>query len=290
MNLLRDAIEQLSGIEAGDARLEAETLLMHALGVDRTAWRRQGASAELSGDARARFEAMLARRLAREPLDYIVGTKPFCEIEVEVGPGALIPRNDTESLVEQVTAWASRRERSDRTDRIDHIDLIDVGTGSGAIVCALLERFPHWRAIGIDWSPQALLWAERTGRRNGVASRIAWMCGDLLAGVQEEMATIVVANLPYVCDGERESLDPEVRDHEPPEALFGGADGLALVRRLVPQAATVVAPTGLLALELSSEQVPVVTDWLTRDVRFEGVRAYRDLAGRPRGVLAERAR
>lgn len=295
MTTLGVAIEKLTEIEAGDARLEAETLLSHALGVSPANWRRRNPSEQLSEEARTRFDALLARRLAREPLDYIVGSKPFCEIEVEVGPGALIPRNDTESLVEEVTAWASRRDanergRSNGSNSCNGIDLIDVGTGSGAIVCALLVRFPSWRAIGIDLSPRALLWAARTGRRNGVESRVSWMGGDLLVGVQAETTTIVVANLPYVCDGERESLDPEVRDHEPPEALFGGPDGLDLVRRLLPQAATALVPTGLLALELSSEQVPVVAAWLEGDPRFASVRTYRDLAGRPRGVLAERAR
>ena len=280
--LLRDAARRLAGIGAGNPRLESEYLLAAALGCARIDLFRRDPRAPVPEEARAAFEALLARRFAREPLQYVLGRAPFCELELELGRGALIPRGETEVLVDLVTAEARRLPPT-----VPKV-LADIGTGSGAILLALLHRLPDWYGVGIDPEPAALNWASRNRLGAGLAQRAELTRGDLTNCLRPGRLGIVVSNPPYIRTGEIPDLAPEIREHEPRSALDGGEDGLEVVRRLLPGAAEALASGGLLAVELAPDQPPVVAALLEREGPFRQVRVFRDLADRPRGILARR--
>lgn len=278
--LLRDATARLGRIEAGNPRLEAEYLLAAALRLDRARLFLLPVGQPIAPAAWARFESLLTRREAREPLQYILGTVPFCDLELQVGPGVLIPRSETEVLVERVAkALARDRERAAL--------LVDVGTGSGAILLALLHRLPAWRGIGIDRSPEALHWA---GRNAGPwRQRLLLVRGDLLEALPPASADAIVSNPPYIRRAEIDALAPEIRDYEPRLALDGGEDGLEPLRRLAAQAARVLRPGGLFAVELAPDQVAEAERLLAASGLFAPGESFDDLAGRSRGVLVRRS-
>lgn len=307
---IRDAARRIESIGAGNPRLEAEYLMAAALGMPRIRlWlvERPPQASEF-----AAFDRLLDRRLAREPLQYVLGTAEFAGIELQVGPGVLIPRSETEILVEQVeealraAAGAAGASGSAGAPAVSR-DLgasgpapliVDVGTGSGAILLALLRRIEGARGIGIDAQEAALAWARRNAERLAaedadafprLKDRVEFLLGDLLeplgCGLRVDA---VVSNPPYVRLDERPQLAPEIRDHEPPEALFAGEDGLELIRRLIPQAEFHLAPGGLLALEIGITQGDAVRGLLAGGA-WKSVEVRPDLTGRPRIVLARRA-
>lgn len=287
--LLAGAASHLRAIDAAQPRLEAEYLLQQALGISRLSLLSRAADAPMDPAARARFDALLRRRLAREPLAYVLGHAEFCGLSLEVGPGALIPRPETEVLVERVRAWAAQHPPPPGACGID------VGTGTGAIALALARGLAMpW--IGVDRSHAALAWAARNrgsletaGSRDGSVSLAR---GDLLTAFRRRdrhPVWIVVANLPYIPDADIDGLAVDVRDHEPRLALAGGPDGLRLVRELARQAAQLLAPGGLLALELGLGQASAMQRMLETDLPFQEAEVYADLTGRDRGVLARRA-
>jgi release factor glutamine methyltransferase len=301
LSLLRDAAARLAAIDAGNPRLEAEYLLAHALGIERSILLRRDPSQAVGPEGETGFAALLARRLAREPLQYVLGTVPFAGLDLVIGPGALIPRGETEVLVEQAAAalrsggspgsggphgaaLASLASSGDGT-RVPLV--IDVGTGSGAIVLSLLQRLPGWRGLGIDSSPAALAWARRNRERVG-EQRCDLLRGDLLASVRAGAADVVVSNPPYIRSAEIPGLAPEILEHEPREALDGGEDGLDPFRRLVGETARVLRPGGLLALELAPDEPDQAAELLAASGAFHPARIFLDLAGRKRGVLARR--
>jgi len=309
LGLLRDAAARLLDIDAGNPRLEAEYLLAHALGIERSTLLTRDPGLAVDPDVHAGFATLLARRLTREPLQYVLGTVPFAELDLVIGPGALIPRGETEVLVEQVAAAlrSSGSSASVASSGSGHVGedgallhfpgsqregnraplLIDVGTGSGAIVLALLHRLPGWRGIGIDSSPAALTWARRN--RAGVGDRsCALVRGDLLAAVRTGVADAVVSNPPYIRSAEIPGLAPEILEHEPREALDGGVDGLDPFRRLASEAVRVLRPGGLLAVELAPDQPDQAAELLAASGAFHAARIFVDLAGRKRGLLARR--
>ena len=289
---IRDAAQRIESIGAGNPRLEAEYLMAAALGVPRIRlWLidRPPAACELEA-----FEQLVARRLTREPLQYVLGTVEFAGLDLAVGPGVLIPRSETEVLVERVEA--ALRARGGERGAAPMI--VDVGTGSGAILLALLRRFARARGIGIDARPEALAWARRNAERLAkseaaglpdLPGRIEFLLGDLLDALRpERVIDVVVTNPPYVRLDERDALAPEIRDHEPPEALFAGEDGLDLIRRIIPQASARLRAGGLLAIEIGITQADAVRGLLAGG-EWGAVEVCPDLAGRPRVVLAERA-
>jgi release factor glutamine methyltransferase len=277
---VRDAATRLAGIEAGNPRLEAEHLMAAALAIPRIElWL---IDRDPSPEEIAAFESLLARRLAREPLQYVLGNADFAGLTLGVAPGVFIPRNETEILVERA---AARLRRGDGAFRARPL-VIDVGTGSGAILLALLTRFPDARGIGIDRDPRALACARGNARRLRLAGRAEWVRGDLLAGIGEG-AGAIVSNPPYVRLDEAADLAPEIREHEPGEALFAGPDGLAQIRPLIPQAAERLRSGGTLALEIGIAQADAVHAMLAAGP-WEEIEVARDLAGRPRIALADR--
>jgi release factor glutamine methyltransferase len=313
-SFVRRAAGLLRGIGAGNPRLEAEYLLSRAFGLDRIDLLRRRPHEEIPEAVQAHFERLLQRRLAREPLQYVLGTVPFCELDLEIGPGALIPRSETEVLVEQVCRAVRRLEpapdhemqrgeretqRAERGSRRGEHEsrgadrsatdlLIDVGTGSGAILLALLHRLPGFSGVGIDSSRDALVWARRNLRRVPAGRRAHLLRGNLLDPIRGGSAMLVVSNPPYIRTADIPELAEEIRDHEPFPALDGGEDGLSLVRPLLAEAARVLRPGGLFAVELAPDQPEVVRKWARAAGAFQDVVIYQDLADRPRGILARR--
>jgi len=299
---LRQAADRLRGIGAGNPRLEAEYLAAHALGVERIDLFRRHDEEPLPSEAAERLEQLLRRRLAREPLQYVLGNVPFCDLLLEVGPGTLIPRSETEILVERVVEAAREMTAVATTmaegrasamvaasaSRSRPPLLIDIGTGSGAILLACLHRLPGWRGFGTDPSAAAMAWARRNRDALKFDDRAALLRGDLCQALRPGSADFVVSNPPYIRREELADLAPEIREHEPREALDGGEDGLEVVRRLIPGAAAALRPGGWLALELAPDQPETVRALLADRGDFDSLRIFQDLAARPRGVLARR--
>ena len=267
---------------ASSALRDAELLLLHALHLPRTALYAHG-DRPLSPHEQQIYTVLIERRLAHEPIQYITGTQEFFGLALHVTPATLIPRPETELLVEATLAYLAQIPPShDRP-----ISLADVGTGSGAIAIALATHLPGARVVAIDLSDAALGIARRNAATHRLADRIRFVAADLLAGVAppELPFDAIVSNPPYIPQTDRSSLHPQVRDHEPATALFAGLDGLDIYRRLIPQAALALIPGGLLAMEIGAGQQAELDRLLTgwRDVQF-----LDDLQGIPRVVLARR--
>jgi len=266
------------GVERG--RLGAEHLSAHALGLPRLQiylqYDRPLDTSELDA-----FRPLLRRRARREPLQYILGRAAFRELDLAVDPRVLIPRPETEVLVEEVLTWARGRE---------DLDALDLGTGSGAIALSLLVEGPFRRVVATDVSEGAVEVARGNARGAGVEGRLELRVGTLFDSVDPgETFDVVVSNPPYVAEDEASDLQPEVGEWEPAPALFGGPDGLSVVRAIVQGAGEVVKPGGVLALEVGVRQPGIVARLLEETGVFHGVRIRRDLAGRQRIVLALRA-
>jgi release factor glutamine methyltransferase len=238
----------------------------------------------LSPEELQAFKPLLLRRAGREPLQYILGTAGFRELELAVDSRALIPRPETEQLVQEVLDWVASRSWSDREPAA-----LDVGTGSGCIALALAQEGPFQRVVATDASEEALDLARENADRTGLAGRVEFRSGAGWAPVGGQRFDVVVSNPPYVAEAERETLAPEVVEWEPDPALFAGDDGLHTLRTLVAGAADHLRPGGLLALEVGLGQAAHVADLLRTGPgasRYDGVRVAEDLARRDRFVLA----
>jgi release factor glutamine methyltransferase len=273
--LIRDALlEGRCVLSGGEASLEAELLVMHALGVDR-ARLYQRLAEPLAPEAGEAYRRLLDRRAANEPLPYIIGHREFFALDFEIMPAALIPRPETETLVELAIAFAHERcaGRS--------IAIADIGTGSGVIAVALARELPLARIVATDVSAAALALARCNAARHDVASRIIFVEGDLL----EPLATpvqIIAANLPYVTTAQWESSPPEIHDHEPHLALDGGQDGLDLIRRLLEQAPARLVESGASFCEIGAWQGDEAREIARRAFPDARIEMARDLAGRDR--------
>ncbi len=241
---LRQAAARISEAGSDEAALEAEILLMHATGLDRARLYQRLGEGLLPEQAEA-FAGFVDRRLAHEPVPYITGHKEFFELDFEVTRAALIPRPETEMLVELVLLFAQERGES--------LTIADIGTGSGAIAVSLAHALPGSRVIATDTSRRALALARRNAERHAVANRIDFRRGDLLAPLDGQV-DVIVTNLPYVRTDEWHALPPELAEHEPRVAFDGGPDGLRLIRRLLRQAPSRLRPGGALFAEISDDQ------------------------------------
>jgi release factor glutamine methyltransferase len=280
------------------ARRDAESLLIHLTGKNR-AWLLAHATDEFGGCTAIRYASLIERRLAGEPIQQITGETEFYGLPFRVTRDVLIPRPETEHLVEATLALAktlrapsfSRRLRKGWDAETSHsqeqaVRIVDIGTGSGAIAVALAHSLPHARITAVDLSPAALEIAEENARRNGVADRIRFLHGDLLEPVAGESFDFVVSNPPYVPETDSASLAVEVRDYEPALALFAGSNGLDLYRHLIPSAAKVLRPGGFLLLEIGFGQREAVSHLLTAN-GFENIEATPDLQGIPRVLCGQ---
>jgi release factor glutamine methyltransferase len=265
---LDSAVIAIGAAGSPTPQLDAEILLAAVLGVDRTALF-VDPGREVVGPAVRAFQDCVRRRsVKREPVAYIVGRRGFRHVELAVDARVLVPRPETELLVEVGLSFAPRAR------------VVDVGTGSGAVALALKAERPDLTVVGTDVSAGALAVARANGAQLGLD--VEFVEGDLLAGI--EQCDGVLCNPPYVCDAERAGLAPEIVRHEPPGALFAGQDGLDVIRRLVPAAAG-VAP--LLAVEVGSGQAPAVAA-LMASAGYADVSVRRDLAGIERVVVGSR--
>ncbi len=255
---------------------DAAMLLTYLLGVDRT-YLRAHPELAISLDQQAAYQALVARRLRFEPIQYIVGTQEFYGLTLRVSPAVLIPRPETELLVEAVAT---------RVPKEKEIRILDVGTGSGAIAIALAYVLPRAYVTAVDLSAEALAVARENARSHGLADRISFLESDLLAAVVTDAPfAAIVSNPPYIPLAEASSLHPQVREHEPADALFSGATGLEIYERLIPKAASLLVPNGLLALEMGYGQQAALAALL----RFwTEVEFLPDLQGIPRVALARR--
>jgi release factor glutamine methyltransferase len=258
-----------------NARLNAELLLAGTLGLKRLDLYLQH-DRPLRAEELAAFKARLQRRAKREPLQYIDGTAAFRDLELRVDARVLIPRPETELLVQAALDWAAGRPG---------LSALDVGTGSGAIALALATEGSFSPVVAVDLSPGALEVARANAEALGVA--VDFREGSLFAAVHGERFDLVVSNPPYVGDEERAALDPEVRDWEPSGALFAGTGGLDVIAPLVREAPAHLEPRGLLALEIGAAQGAAVSELIAATGAFAPARVLPDLAGRDRMVLAE---
>jgi release factor glutamine methyltransferase len=285
--LLADAERALAagphpGSQVARARRDAEALLLLALqrrlpDVNR-AWLIAHQDDTVAPEAVSGLRAMLDRRIAGEPMQYISGEAEFRGLPFLVNRHVLIPRPETEHLVEKVVALAANF----RGPRI-----LDVGTGSGAIAISLAHECPAAVVTATDISRSALDLARQNAARLGFANRIRFLEGDLLTPVAGESFDIVVSNPPYVPERDRAGLSVEVRDYEPAQALFAGEDGLAVFRLLIPAAFAALAPGGFLAMEIGFGQEFAIAALLAAS-RFTQIEFTADLQGIPRVASAQR--
>jgi release factor glutamine methyltransferase len=282
MNTIEEAIQASSmclhaaGIE--DPRMESEFLVAACLKVPRTQLvlhRRD----RLSADKIRRVQSWLRERQSRKPLAYVSGEQPFRDMTLRVSPNVLVPRPETELLVEQACRLLDEREAA---------VVVDVGTGTGAIALSLSAHPKVARVIAIDISAEALE-VSRANARNYQRAPVEWIEGDLLSPLlkRHACADLVVANLPYVRSSEMSALEPELH-WEPRLALDGGEDGMRLIEPCAAQAAEVLRPGGYLLLEIGADQSQAVIALLRRQGGWRDILVFRDLAGLPRIVQSRR--
>jgi len=302
-----------------DASRDALVLLLHATNLTRAAYH-ANPDRPLTPQQASAYAALIARRLTHEPIQYITGEQEFYSLALHVTPAVLIPRPETELLVEAVLAElgcdsvAAQSSSSRQAPIGDRLHILDIGTGSGAIAIALAHHLPHAHITATDISPAALALAAANAARYHLTPRIHFLLSDLLARVPHSSRSdgwgseiprvphssrsdewgsendiiqfdVIVSNPPYVPTSDRPTLHPQVRDHEPATALYAGPDGLEVYRRLIPQAHAALKPNGLLTLELGHHQRDALAALLAG---WHSVRFLNDLQQIPRVVLARK--
>ena len=275
LNLKQTLVEGATALLnfVAEPRRDAELLLMRCLGKDR-AWLLTHSDELLTPAQAAQYEQWLARRARHEPIQYILGEQEFYGLTFYVTPAVLIPRPETEHLVEAALA---------RAPHDAPLRIADIGTGSGAIAIALAHTLPQANVTALDLSPATLAVAQENAVKLGVADRIRFLVSDLLQAVSGEHFDIIVSNPPYV--PKSEILEPQVRDYEPATALYAGTNGLDIYERLIPQAHAALKPGGWLLMEIGHGQrealAALLKDW--NEVSFVD-----DLQGIPRVACAKR--
>ncbi len=258
-------------------RAAGEILLAHALGLRRIDLYLRY-DQPLNPDELQRYKALVIRRVKREPVAYIVGAREFWSMELHVTPDVLIPRPETECLVEAaLTRLQAAGETGVRS-------VLELGTGSGAVVLALASQCPGHRYVASDRSPRAAAVALGNARRHALGDCVAFVCGDWFTPLAPRRALfdLIVSNPPYVSSADIGRLQPEIQRYEPVEALDGGPDGLGPIRRLVAEAPEYLKPGGWLLLEIGCDQQAAVVRIAGRCGRYEAISVGRDYAGRPR--------
>jgi len=293
---LKSGITQLRNAQVPSFTLAAELLLLHVLGRDRT-WLYAHPEESVSQAIAERFQALIARRAAGEPTQYLTGRQEFWGLEFEVTPDVLIPRPETEHVMEvALDRLALREARAGRPQMTsgEGFLIADIGTGSGCLAIALAKELPKAKICATDNSSEALVVARRNAERQGVAERIHFVQCNLLEGLESPVTSnqlprtdLIVSNPPYVGRSETVTLPIEVRKHEPESALYGGEEGYELYADLVSQAARNLRPGGILVLELGHNSLPAVRPLLDAPT-WANVGVTNDLAGIPRVIAAER--
>lgn len=265
-----------AGLDQRHAHLDPEVLARHVLDWDRATWITR-ADEPASPEFLERFETLIARRAAREPVAYIIGSREFYGRDFLVNPDVLIPRPETELIVD----YALKRVPAGQFLR-----LVDVGTGSGALAVTLAAERPEWHVEAVDLSGPAIAVARVNAHTLGVGDRVTFLVGDLLEPTMG-LFDVIVSNPPYVARRDAPGMMPDVRDHEPHVALFGGQDGMDVPRRLLAQAAERLVPGGWIAMEFGyGMQEPV--EAAAREAGLEVDEVLEDLQGIARTLVARR--
>jgi release factor glutamine methyltransferase len=298
---LKEGIARLRRASVPSYTLAAELLLIHTLGRDRT-WLYSHPEEPLEPAAMETYFALLARRAAGEPTQYLTGKQEFWGLEFEVTPAVLIPRPETEHVVEVALERLGPRGIKIRLDTgapNAHLRVADMGTGSGCLAVALAHELPHADVVAIDISEAALAVARRNAARHQVAGRIHFVQGDMLdalvpgagnfsADQQAQVFDVIVSNPPYVALDDAAMLAREVREHEPHAALFGGRSGTEMYGKLIEQAGAGLRERGILALELGYGAADAVLKIIREAPGWANISVTNDLAGIPRVLAAER--
>jgi release factor glutamine methyltransferase len=259
--------------------IEAEMLLRECLSLDRTRlYARLGE--ELSSEQEQAYRGLIVRRMVFEPAAYIVGHKEFFGLEFEVTPAAIIPRHETETLVEIAIDFL-RRHR-DRAGAV-----ADIGTGSGVVAVSIAHSIPEAHVVAVDVSADALELARRNAQRHRVQRRVRFVQGDLLSAVENETFGLIAANLPYVRTADWEKLPKEIREHEPRDGLDGGEDGLRAIARLLQQAPAHLARGGILLAEIGDDRGIAAADLAGEAFPDSCIEIRRDLSGRDRVLTVQ---
>lgn len=273
---LSSAIQQLKAAQVPSPRLNAELLLMFILGRDR-AYLYGHPERELTENELQRYEEALSQRSTGVPAQYLTGHQEFWGLDLIVGPAVLIPRPETEHVIETVLACVAQGPSPDK------VKIVDVGTGSGCIALALAKELPQAEIHATDISAAALELARANAARHQLTNRIHFHETDLLDGIERSAFDLVVSNPPYVGDAEEDQVQLEVRKFEPRIAVFAGATGMEVIKRLVPQAHDVLKPGGWLVMEISGTIADNVREELNG---WEEIQITNDLQGIPRVASA----
>jgi release factor glutamine methyltransferase len=289
---LKEAMAKMRAGGVASHTLSAEILLMHVLGRDRT-WLYTHPEAPMDVQDEESYFALVKRRCGGEPAQYLTGKQEFWGLEFEVTPAVLIPRPETEHVIEvalELLGPRGLRIHLDTGAPMRALRVADVGTGSGCLAVSLAHELPHSQVFATDISAEALAVARRNAARHGVAGRVHFVETNLLDGVGREPAPfdLIVSNPPYVARNEAAMLAREVRDHEPHTALFGGATGVEMYARLIEQAARLLGEGGVLAVELGYNGAEHVRDLVAQQGCWSRVAIMSDLAGIPRVLSASR--
>ncbi len=282
---LNSAVERLTAAHVPSPRMNAELLLMFVVGCDR-AYLFAHPERELTADEQARYDAALAERSRGVPAQYITGHQEFWGLDLIVSPAVLIPRPETEHVIETVVELVRSMSR-DGSETPGSLRIVDVGTGSGCIALALAKEMPRAEIHAVDVSPDALEIARANAARHQLDPRITFHEGDLLSDflARGERFDFVVSNPPYVGHSEEEQVQLEVRKFEPRTAVFAGASGLEVIERLIPQARAALNPGGWLVMEIGYRQEAALRTLLAD---WNSVRFTPDLQGIARVVAAQR--
>ena len=271
--MLEAGCRLLAAAGIDNARLDAEVLLAHACGTSRAALIAGAANANT--DTTERFRVMIERRASREPLAYIIGRKEFFSLDFEVTPSVLIPRPETETLVEAALRFLATRPEP---------RILDIGTGSGAIAIAIAANAPEVRIKATDISKEALEVARRNAIRHRCEDRIEFIAADLFPDGHSHF-DLIVSNPPYVAEADLDILEPEIRLHEPRQALTAGDDGLDFYRRIATDCRSRLNSDGAVMVEIGAGQASAV-EALFQRAGFSNIDAVRDLAGIDRVIRA----
>ena len=275
---LRGGKEQLSA--AGFAEVEAEILLAHTLGISRMDLHNpltvENALTAIGDMAivEETFWKLLDRRCAHEPLQYLTGVAYFRHLEIKVGPGVLVPRPESELLVESVLTYIEKLSGA--------VSVVDLGSGSGALALAIATEAPHTHVIAVEKSPEAIYWLKENV--SFIDEKVRILESDVATALDGVKCDVVIANPPYIPDSQE--LPRDVAEHEPAIALFGGADGMKAPRLFISTASRLLKEGGFLAIEHHEEQGLAIADVLSAD--FTDILLHQDLTGRPRFTTAVR--
>jgi len=272
---LFEATETLANAQISSPRIDAEWLLADVLQCTRSDLH-LNPHQTLSAKQHKHFCDLIDRRAQRIPLQHLVGKTEFYGLPFFASPNALIPRPETETLIETVLKRAP-----------NHAQILDIGTGSGIIAITLAHELPNARVIATDISCKSLRLARQNAHLNHVAHKISFLQADLLSAIATPF-NIIVSNPPYIATKDIDTLEPEVCTHDPIQALDGGTDGLDFYRKIIPASTSLLWPDGLLALEIGHNQIAAVLHLLDRQPTLGAIGSQADLSGHPRVVFAHR--